>query len=235
MALAMLVIAWAEIAVGWFIARLVMNRVRYGTFLRPWWVWSARGTEHILASYRKVEERNAALLNQLASRLAGHRTVVFGSSVQKGRFAHWRLWEQLYGQSDIDLMVEVDMPTWLSWVKLAYGDSALVDAATTQQACCAGCCVYVDGQMISGLRGYQKFSQTRIPRLEAAEQVLGISLSGLNAEVDVFLFPHEFVRGEIDISVWNDPERSFRSEVLAGTSLREIRPRRVPLKEFFPR
>ena len=34
----------------------------------------------------------------------------------------------------------------------------------------------------------------------------------------LFLFPHEFVRGEMAIPAWDDPERSFRSEVLAASS-----------------
>jgi hypothetical protein len=39
----------------------------------------------------------------------------------------------------------------------------------------------------------------------------------------------------VAIPAWDDPERSFRSEVLAGVKLADLRAGRVPLGDYYPR
>lgn len=216
-----------------------MNRIRFGSWLRPGWAWDIRGTGQLLEAWRASRSNNQSLLEDLQQRLAGRDVMVFGSSVQGGRFTNdhrWTLRPHGFpgGPSDVDLMIEVDMTTFAAWAAEVYGAHPVGTADDPQTACAAGCCgvVDMDGQTVH-VGSYERVSVTRWPRRQAAERLLGVDFGP--ADVDVFLFPHEFVRGEMAIPAWDDPERSFRSEVLAGVKLADLRAGQVPLGEYFPR
>lgn len=217
-------------------ARLAYNHVQWGTWFRPSWVWEVRGRDEILAAYRNSPRRNLEVLSDLQSRLSGLDVTVFGSSVRRGVFVfdHWHsFYPAFMGGPDIDLMIEVDWATFAQWAETVYGPDAIGTGDEVQTACASGCCgVSYRGRRIA-LRSYEKHSPTRTPRREVAEALLGVDFG--SHEVDVFLFPHEFVRGEAAIPEWDRPERSFRAEALAGTKLAELCPGRVTLREYFPK
>lgn len=224
-----ILIAVALVAAGWAAPR----KWRYGA-IRPA-AMQVRGAANIISDWKHSETKNTQLLAQLRQELGHLRVTVFGSSVSGGKFLHWRKESQfsVHNHSDLDLMVEVDGPTFVRWAKEVYGDEA-VTVDKTQRACSIGCCVYVGGEMIAHLPPYTKFSPTREGRRVAAERVLGVDLAQIDADLDIFLFPEEFVRTGTGVPAWNDPKRSFRSEVLAGTPLNRLRPGRVKLEKFFP-
>lgn len=215
------------------------NRIRFGSWLRPAWVWDICGTDRLLEAYRASKSRNQTLVEDLQRRLAALDVTVFGSSVRGRRFVNDHSWSlrppgMQGGQSDVDLMIKVDMTTFAAWAAEVYGTHQVGTADAPQSACAAGCCGVVDMDgMTVRVASYERVSVTRSPRRRAAERLLGVDFGP--ADVDVFLFPHEFVRGKMAISAWDGPERSFRSEVLAGVKLADLRPGRVSLGEYFPR
>lgn len=172
------------------------------------------------AAWGVASRENEALLRDLQRRLSGQRVKLFGSSVHQGKLVYERrYWGQRHWPNrshfDLDLMVEVDLATWRRWALTAYHGGRPVGVAVDQF-----------------VRAYELSSPTCDARLAAAIEV-GLDLTGVKVgRLDVFLFPHEFVRGQMNIPAWNDPKRSFRREVLAGLDLETAKAGRVSLQEY---
>ncbi len=173
--------------------------------------------------WRTTAQRNAKLLEELQKRLTGHHVKVFGSSVSSWRrlFVYERCSGQMYpelrSKFDLDLMIEVDMPTWHRWAAAAYQGGSHSELPTVE-----------NDQYVYA---YSESSPTCEARKQASIE-LGFDLEVQDVRLDVFLFPHEFCAGEMDIPVWNDPRRSFRNEVLAGIDLHQARPGKVRYRKW---
>ncbi|NCU38388.1 hypothetical protein EOL96_05015 [Candidatus Saccharibacteria bacterium] len=156
-----------------------------------------REVEYRLQKVAESKLRSAKQLDILKDVLGrwADKTTVFGSSVKSGRFDCSRA-------RDVDLMIEVDYGTFAQW-------SASVYPGATVQAPVVDC--------------YGSPDDTRVRRWKAAIEVLDIPFPTKGKALDFYLFPHEFVRGELDIPAWNDPVRSFRREVLAGVKLADLK------------
>ena len=155
---------------------------------------------------KSAAAENTQLLARLREAVGDRRATIFGSSAKEGVFAYYHPQEWygdliFYSRADIDLMIEVDLPTWRRWAAAVYNGGEMPAVG--------------DDLWVSP---YGVSAPTRALRHEQLKAVLGIRLP-ITVDWDVFLFPHEFVRGEMDIPAWNDPRRSFRDEVLAGIPL----------------
>lgn len=170
--------------------------------------------------------RNLEVLRDLQVTFAGLPATIFGSSLEGGKFVApgWG--------NDVDLMIEVDEKVFSSWAELAYEGRALGDEREYvfdyNSYPHEGTVVEILGKEI-WIPPYSGIFPTRVARREAAQQVLGVDIEALGLNIDIFLFPHSFVREEIAIPVWDGtaPEtegRSFRTEVLAGGQLAGLGP-----------
>lgn len=203
-------------------------RMRYGAWslIRPRIFRYLGGPQPYLGEWEATERKNEEVLIQLRRQLGAHKVTIFGSSLRGRRcFAPWSNWHRedanpwSQGPSrDVDLMIQVDLATWRVWASEVYGG----DPSAPEEDMYRKILAY----------GGTEVAPTRSPRRCAAAKILGFDLTAIAADLDVFLFPEEFVSGSIDIPAWNDPKRSFRKEVLKGTSLQELRAGKVPLREF---
>ena len=169
---------------------------------------------------------NLELLRDLQARFAGLEVMVFGSSLKSGAF---RAPEQ--HPSDIDLMIEVDDETFAAWAARVYdtvGVEAPAEVDYNSMCSWAGHDVRYK-EWTFYVHPYSSIHPTREARRIVAQELLGVDIASLDWNVDIFLFPHSFVRGEVSIPAWDGtaPEtegRSFRAEVLAGAKLANLEP-----------
>ncbi len=168
-----------------------------------------------------VKYRNLEVLRDLQALFGSTPVTIFGSSQKGGGFTAPER------PSDLDLMVEVDDETWAEWAAQVY-PADLVGAEAPpvyNDNWGGGETALVRGRTITVLP-YETVYPTRIARREAAQEILGIEIEPLGLNLDIFLFPHSFVREEMTIPAWDGAEtgRSFREEVLAGVKLSELQP-----------